>query len=169
MEDLKGCQIHCLPQIAEGRVYGDSLTLKNRIKRLLAKPWNYTVKNWLKRISARVTKPSNAQIAVKAPTAILAAGDLVRVRSKEEIAGTLDRWNELKGCAFLEDMWQYCGTEQAVLQPLERFLDERDYKVKKCKGIVLLKDVQCIGTPVFGRCDRKCYLFWRVEWLEKIN
>jgi hypothetical protein len=52
---------------------------------------------------------------------------------------------------------------------MERFLDERDYKVKKAKGIVLLKDVICHGTPVFGRCDRCCHLFWRVEWLEKIE
>ncbi len=62
-----------------------------------------------------------------------------------------------------------CGTTQRVLQPMERFLDERDYKVKKVKGLVLLAGVICRGTPVFGRCDRCCHLFWRQEWLEKIE
>jgi hypothetical protein len=60
-------------------------------------------------------------------------------------------------------MWQYCGTTQRVLQSMEHFLDERDYKVKKVKGIVLLEGVIYQGTPVFGRCDRSCFLFWREE------
>lgn len=46
---------------------------------------------------------------------------------------------------------------------MEHFLDERDYKVKKVKGIVLLEGVIYQGTPVFGRCDRSCFLFWREE------
>jgi len=98
----------------------------------------------------------------------LAHGDWVRVRSIEEIQATLDDWKELKGCGFLANMWQYCGTSQRVLVSMQRFLDERDYKVKKCKGIILLEGVMCEGTPVFGQCDRRCHFFWREEWLEKI-
>ncbi len=103
------------------------------------------------------------------PSTALKEGDLVRVKPREEIEPSLDRWKELKGCAFLEYMWQYCGTSHRVLKVMERFLDEKDYKVKKCKGIVLLDGVICHGTPAFGRCDRCCHLFWRVEWLEKID
>jgi len=143
---------------------------------MFAQPWNYYVKKWLKRIDHAFTKKVIKRQHLdrtEAPgndTGIsLRAGDTVRVRSREEIEATLDRWKELKGCAFLENMWQYCGTTQQVLQLMERFLDERDYKVKKAKGIVLLKDVICVGTPVFGRCDRCCHLFWRIEWLEKIE
>lgn len=94
--------------------------------------------------------------------------DLALVRSRVETEATLDTFKELLGCAFLEYMWIFCGTEQRVLHPLERFLDERDYKVKRSNGIVLLEGVLCRGTPVFGKCDRACHLFWRVEWLEKI-
>ena len=92
----------------------------------------------------------------------------MRVRSLEEIQKTLNPFKELKGCAFLEDMQKYCGSEQRVLKVMERFLDERDYQVKKARGIVLLEGVFCQGTPVFGPCDRSCLLFWREEWLEKI-
>ena len=99
----------------------------------------------------------------------LIPGVRVRVRSLEEIQNTLNSFKELKGCAFLEDMQQYCGSEQRVLKVMERFLDERDYQVKKAKGIVLLEGVYCQGTPVFGRCDRSCLLFWREEWLEMIE
>lgn len=171
IEPIKGCQLDGLPRMAEGLETGDRLSFKNWIKRSLAKPWNYVIKKWLKRISAALFgKPSPPASAVeKAPAVPLAVGDWVRVRSREEIESTLDRWHELRGCAFLENMWQYCGTTQRVLTPLQRFLDERDYKVKKCRGIVLLENIHCEGTPVFGRCDRRCYLFWREEWLEKIS
>jgi hypothetical protein len=66
-------------------------------------------------------------------------------------------------------MWQYCGQEFRVLKVMERFLDERDYKVKKVRNLVLLENVICHGTTVFGQCDRCCHLFWRSEWLEKIE
>jgi len=99
----------------------------------------------------------------------LRPGDLVCVRSRHEIEATLNRWNQLKGCAFVEEMWPYCGTNQRVLRPVERFLDERDYLMKKCKGLVILDGVMCQGTKDFGPCDRSCFYFWREEWLEKIS
>ena len=95
------------------------------------------------------------------------AGDLVRVRSRVEIEATLDSWNELKGCAVMPDMWQYCDTTQRVFKVVERFVDERDYRLKKGTGIILLEGLICQGTIDYGRCDRSCFYFWRVEWLEK--
>lgn len=177
-EELRNCQLPCLPQIATERATFEPQPWQTRFKRTFARPWNYYVKKWLKRFSSYQVEVRTLRRAADdprpatrraAPSAALAAGDLVRVRSRQEIAATLDRWQELKGCAFLDNMWSYCDTTQRVLQPMERFLDERDYKVKKCRGIVLLEGVICHGTPVFGRCDRCCHQFWRVEWLEKIE
>jgi hypothetical protein len=177
MYELSECQIPCLPRIAEGDAYFEPQPLSRRLKRSLAKPWNYTVKKNLKLIlrryamfSARLQDRINPEARPISGTLSpgLKAGDWVRVRSKEEIRVTLDRFKELKGCAFLEYMEQYCGTTQRVLQVMERFLDERDYRVKRTRGIILLEGVICHGTPVFGRCDRCCHLFWREEWLEKL-
>jgi hypothetical protein len=97
----------------------------------------------------------------------LKAGDVVRVRSREEIESTLNPWRQLKGCTFMPEMLSYCGTTQRVLKPMDRFVDERDLRAKKSKGIVLLEGVNCQGTMEFGRCDRNCFVFWREEWLEK--
>ena len=97
------------------------------------------------------------------------AGDLVRVRPEEEIKATLDFWGQLRNCRFMSDMYPYCGTTQRVLKTVERFVDERDNRVKKSRGIVLLDGVYCQGTPDLGRCDRSCFYFWREEWLEKID
>jgi hypothetical protein len=97
------------------------------------------------------------------------AGQSVRVRSKEEIQATLDNWNYLRGCGFMEEMWPYCGTSQRVLKPVKWFLDERDYRFKKTRGIVFLEGLTCQGTIDYGRCDRNCYYFWREEWLEAVE
>lgn len=100
---------------------------------------------------------------------IFKSGDLVRVRSKEEIELTLNHLGQLKGCSFMDVMIPYCGTIQHVFKPMERFVDERDLTVKRCSGLILLDGVICQGTTQFGRCDRSCLMFWRQEWLQKIE
>lgn len=180
MTQLDGCQLPGLPRMSEGLVeVVEPQSIIQRVKRILAKPWNSIVKMALKRtyrlamkfaVRTGFRKKKVLPIPVSGdPTAHLQARDWVRVRSKEAIDFTLDPFKELKGCAFLDYMEPYCGTIQQVLKPVERFLDERDYKVKKSKGVVLLAGAICQGTPVFGRCDRGCHLFWREEWLEKVE
>jgi hypothetical protein len=172
------CQTRCWPGVSEGNADVASRSLRSRLKLTLKRRLSPRVKRSLKMHSNRLinwlsglTGKSNAAPAraTYPPTARLKAGDPVRVRSREEIQATLDSWNELRGCLFMEDMWQYCGTTQRVLKPVERFVDERDYRVKKGRGIVLLEGLICQGTPDYGRCDRACFFFWREEWLEKID
>ena len=174
MSNFDGCQLPCVPKFSIGPADAIKQSPIRRIKRLLAVPWNYYGKKWLKQayhISIQWNGASSPQAAVKdfAPVIPFTKGDLVRVRSREEILSTLDPFKELKGCAFLPDMYQYCGTQQRVLKSMKTFLDERDYKVKKVRGVILLENVICNGTPSFGPCDRCCFLFWREEWLEKIT
>ncbi len=179
MAHIDGCQIPGYQRAAIGKEEEDQPASPiQRFKRRFARPWNYRVKPQLKK-AARLffawkvklqTKGATEQVAdLSVEHLPLEAGDVVRVRSRQEIETTLDPFKEFKGCAFLEGMWQYCDTQQRVLQPVRRFLDERDYQVKRTRGVVLLEGVLCQGTPVFGRCDRACHLFWREEWLEKIE
>ena len=93
----------------------------------------------------------------------------VRVRSLSEIEATFNGERKLNGCKFLPEMSAYCNTTQHVLKPLERFVDERDFKVKRTKGILLLKGLMCKGQADFGFCDRSCFYLWRKEWLEMIQ
>ncbi len=171
MNNFEGCQLPHLPKMALGTVKADPMPFFVRVKRSLAVPWNYHVKRWLKSLYyMRLEKKRATQIVSNGDISpSLKNGDRVRVRSREEIQAMLNPFKELKGCAFLPDMWRFCRSEQRVLQVMERFLDERDYKVKKVKGLVLLENVICRGTPVFGRCDRCCHFFWREEWLEKVD
>jgi hypothetical protein len=172
--DFEGCQITCIPKfvIASPEYSDQSVYLS--FKRSLAYPWNSYVKRWLKKMYyfyVRFGGSSGQQVAVKTNISDvpLKKGDIVEVRSLEEINRTLDPFRELKGCAFLPAMQQYCGTEQHVFKSMERFMDERDYKLKKTSGLILLENNFCTGTAVFGQCDRSCFLFWREEWLKKIR
>jgi hypothetical protein len=92
-----------------------------------------------------------------------------RVRSLREIEATLDQDRQLRGCAFMPEMAEYCGITLRVLKPVRRFFDERDFKIKTSSGISLLDGVICKGTAEFGSCDRSCFYVWREEWLEMDN
>ena len=100
----------------------------------------------------------------------LNVGDIVRIRSKEQILQTLDNNNKLEGCLFMEDMWQYCGTEHKVLKKVNYFYDEANRRMCKAYNTVLLEGIYCSGK--FQRynnsCDRFCLLFWKEDWIEKI-
>ena len=178
MEELSGCQIPNLPNFSEGKARLYPQPIGKTIKRILARPWNYLIKRSMKRGYNRTRslltrihlfQSKKEILPIRASSSILQPGDWVQVRSRKEIEDTLNPWKELKGCAFLDEMWKYCGTRQRVLKSMQLFLDERDYQVKKCSGVILLEGMLCQGTPVFGPCDRCCHLFWREEWVEKID
>lgn len=173
MSNFDGCQLPSVPKFSQGHSISADKSLKGRIKRLLAVPWNRYVKKWLKRDYAQRARahggtPEQAAARTLAPEIPFQQGDWVRVRLIEEIRSTLDPFNELKGCAFLPEMEDYCGTKQRVFRSMQNFMDERDYKLKKVRGVILLENVFCSGTPTFGACDRCCLLFWREEWLERV-
>jgi hypothetical protein len=172
------CQIPSLQQMSEGlaKVPPDSLItrLKLMIRRKLSPSKERRFKNCTNdllnrfcRLTGRITKPSASQ--ANALRAGLQAGDWVRVRPLNDIEATLNHWRQLKGCAFMPEMAEYCGTIQRVFKSMKRFMDERDLRIKKSNGIILLEGVFCRGSAASGGCDRSCFLFWRKEWLEKID
>ncbi len=172
------CQIPCLQAIREGIAEGPPQSFSRRIKLIIRRRLSPSKERVFKNrtndlmnrfceLTGRSTKPSAS--TVNAPSAGLQAGDWVRVRSLEEIEATLNQWRQLKGCTFMPEMAEYCSTIQRVLKPMKRFVDERDLRVKKSSGIILLEGVMCRGTAEFGTCDRSCFVFWREEWLEKID
>jgi hypothetical protein len=157
------CQIQTLQGIsAPLSIYNRAWQFRKRLRRIFGRRWRYLC-------NLLFEKAVSAESVNKGAQAPIRPGDLVRVKSKEEIRNTLDRWNRLHGCAFMEEMWPYSGESRRVYKRIERFLDERDYLMKKCRGIVILEGVFCEGTKDFGPCDRSCFLFWREEWLERLD
>lgn len=151
--------------------------LRQFIKRQLGERQVQTIRRYFDNTSDHLLKikeksiPS-AEPVIIIPTKPLKAGDLVRVRSEEEIMATLDHNGKLKGCGFMKNNRQerYCGSVQRVHSTINVFIDERDMSAaRKAKGLVMLEGVMCEGGAGIGRCDRSCLMFWREEWLEKIE
>ncbi|MEN6350712.1 MAG: hypothetical protein ABFD08_15120 [Syntrophomonas sp.] len=133
---------------------------------------------WLKKIEQPLSqsenlaihsKPGGDRISPFKSAKALKAGDLVRVRSEREIMATLDHNGKLKGCSFIRSMAPYCETHQCILKPMVRYYSEIDERVYKCKGLFILEGVTCNGDTSLGHCDRSCLMFWREEWLEKVE
>jgi hypothetical protein len=99
----------------------------------------------------------------------LQPGELVRIRSKQEIVNTLDGNNSNRGLSFDPEMWWYCGRQARVLQRVERTIDERTGKLLRIKRpCIVLEDVTCRGA--YHRCcPRADYPYWREIWLERVE
>jgi hypothetical protein len=99
----------------------------------------------------------------------LKVGELVRVKTKEQIYETLDFKNRLGKLTFDEGMWKFCGTTRRVFKVVNKIMNDTRWIMMKTAKSVILENVTCDGKMPIGICDRSCYYFWRTEWLEKIE
>ena len=97
----------------------------------------------------------------------LRPGDLVEVKSAEEILATLDKTRRHKGLHWMTGMRKYCGERYRVYKRLETILLESNGEIRKMKNTVLLEGVMCDGAEFCG-CDRSCFHFWREVWLRRV-
>jgi hypothetical protein len=98
----------------------------------------------------------------------LRVGELVEVRSKEEILRTLDRRGQLEGLPFMPQMFQYCGKQFQVLKRAHKTCDTVfPIRGRRMANAVHL-DVRCDGQ-VYGGCQAGCLIFWKDAWLKPVN
>jgi hypothetical protein len=95
-------------------------------------------------------------------------GDLVKVRSFDEIAKTLDERDSLEGLPFMPEMRQYCGQNARVFRCADKIWDyNRSQKIRRLKDAVLLIGLRCSGSDHDG-CQAGCYLIWKTDWLIRL-
>jgi hypothetical protein len=98
----------------------------------------------------------------------LQPGELVRVKSKEEIVATLDTKSLNRGLSFDPEMLKYCGRQARVLRRVERVIDEQTGKMTHFNNdCIILEGVICSGD-YNQYCPRSIYPFWREIWLERV-
>jgi hypothetical protein len=95
------------------------------------------------------------------------AGDLVLIRSKEEILGTLDQDGCLDGMPFMPEMLQYCGQHFRISAVAHKTCETalKTYKGRRLQSTVHLAGLRCDGSA-HGGCEADCNLFWNDEWLK---
>jgi hypothetical protein len=98
----------------------------------------------------------------------LQPGELVEVKSTEEILATLDHRRRHKGLLWMTGMKKYCGRRYRVRKRVQRITLESNGELRNMKHTVLLDGVMCDGRE-FGGCDRCCFHFWREAWLKRIQ
>jgi hypothetical protein len=98
----------------------------------------------------------------------LKPGELVEVKSEQEILAMLDENNKYKGLLWMRGMRNFCGGRYRVYRRLERILLETNGELRQVKNTVLLEGVMCNGEEFYG-CDRSCFHFWREAWLRRVK
>jgi hypothetical protein len=104
----------------------------------------------------------------KTPVIEVSPGQLVEVRTKEEIMPTLNQENRNRGMWFDPEMVPYCGTRAQVERHVQHIIDESTGKMIKINDCVVLDNVVCQGT--YHRfCQRSIPQYWRSAWLRTLN
>jgi hypothetical protein len=98
----------------------------------------------------------------------LKVGELVQVRSLQEIKATLDSKGALRGLSFMPEMEMYCGQRLRVSKRVRRIMMESTGELRRLTvPTVLLEGASCDGSAHHG-CDRSCPCFWREQWLKRV-
>src|SRR5437868_2408158 len=99
----------------------------------------------------------------------LRVGDIVEVRSPEEIQATLDENGRLSAMPFMPEMLQYCGKRFRVDKRADKTCDNiQPWSIRRVNNAVHLTGVRCNGEA-HSHCDAGCFLFWKEAWLKKVE
>lgn len=102
----------------------------------------------------------------------LRPGELVRVKSYQEILGTLNTENRNRGLYFDAEEVPYCGHTYRVKGRLEKFIDEKSGRLVTLRNAaIILEGVWCQSRYSECRmfCPRSIYPWWREIWLERVQ
>lgn len=102
----------------------------------------------------------------------LQPGELVQVKSHDEVLATLDRRNRNRGLSFDVEMVSYCGGQYKVIQRVEDIIHEKTGKMIRLPGVcVMLEGVTCRAEYSRNRvfCRRAIHSFWREIWLRRVE
>jgi hypothetical protein len=97
----------------------------------------------------------------------ISTGDVVEIRSKNEIWQSFTQACKHRGLEFSAEMLTFAGKRYRVLGNVERLIDEKTGRMKLLKNSCLILDsVICRGHCTL--CPRAAFHFWRKEWLTRV-
>lgn len=107
------------------------------------------------------------------PNTVLRPGDLVEVRTPQEISATLDANGTVDQVPFMREMVQFCGKRFRVSQKVVIVCSSGTktgsvLRTFRNGDIVLLEGLRCSGEDHDG-CQKACTIFWRETWLRKVE
>ncbi|HZR63546.1 MAG TPA: hypothetical protein VFA85_00265 [Terriglobales bacterium] len=101
----------------------------------------------------------------------LQPGELVRVKSHEEILKTLTTANRNRGMSWDAELVPYCGKTYRVLKRVAKIVNEKTGEIQEMKSpCIILDSVVCQSRYSHCRmfCPRSIYSYWREIWLQRV-
>jgi hypothetical protein len=99
----------------------------------------------------------------------LRVGDVVEVKSKDEILATLDERGMLDGLPFMPEMLAFAGRRFAVGRVAHKTCDTINASGgRRMRDAVHLEGMRCDGSA-HGGCQAACTIFWKTTWLRKVT
>lgn len=112
---------------------------------------------------------TQTQAARTEQTLNLRVGDLVEVRSAEEIMATLDEKGELDNLPFMPEMLAFCGRRLTVHKVAHKLCDMiGPGGLRRMERAVHLSGARCDGSA-HGGCQMECSLYWKEAWLKRVG
>jgi hypothetical protein len=103
------------------------------------------------------------------PVLDLRVGDIVEVRSEEEVLRTLDSSGMLDSLPFMPEMLQFCGKRFRVMKRADKVCDSIDWgTLRRMKHAVHLEELRCNGAA-HGGCKAGCLIHWKEAWLKRVD
>ncbi len=100
----------------------------------------------------------------------LRVGELVEVRSADEILATLDAQGDLDGLPFMPEMLRFCGQRLRVHRSAHKTCDTITGSLasRRMERCVHLEGARCDGAA-HGGCQAACLMFWKEAWLKRVE
>lgn len=122
-------------------------------------------------LMSKLPLPPIGAAPVTDPPLGLQPGEWVQVKTKDEIAATLNAEGKNRGLWFDREMLPYCGKTYRVRMRVSRLIDYQTGKMIHLKSDCLkLEGVVCSGDHSIGRwfCARQIFSYWRECWLRRV-
>ncbi|MGC1616711.1 MAG: hypothetical protein WA736_18695 [Candidatus Acidiferrum sp.] len=128
--------------------------------------------NGVQKMRGGVPYPFLGGTLTKTPTEELnlQPGDLVQIKSYEEILATLDHSHKNRGLYFDSEMVPFCGEKYRVMDRVERIVNEKTGEMSKLPGVcIMMEGVICRAWYSDRRisCPRSIFSYWREIWLKR--
>jgi hypothetical protein len=92
-------------------------------------------------------------------------GEIVEVRSADEILATLDDEGKFEGIPFMPEMLAFCGNRFQVCKHADYTCSAG--KARRLNNTLHLDELRCDGSA-HRNCQAKCLLFWKEAWIKRI-
>lgn len=97
----------------------------------------------------------------------LRAGELVKIRTLDEILATLDSRGELDSLPFMPEMEPLCGRQARVFRRVDKIFDWITMSgLRRMHDTVILEGLRCDGSD-HGGCQADCPFLWKEAWLRR--